>query len=361
MCKDLSVIKGFLKDSPEMKFIFNSKGNCIFMSDIALNFLNYNKDDVEKLEILKIIHEEDMYLVELALSKDKSDTYNLRVLDRQQNIKTVIASGYNFKIEDESFRISTMHDITDKVLHITELEEKLEKLNKFLAEQSSNLRSVAMRDLLVVLSHQWRQPLSYITTLATGLLAKFEYGIDVSKSDLIEDLSNISLSINNFSDIIGSFNKLYETSGNKELLSLADIFYEAFPLIEPLYKKENISYSIDIRDSNTKIVTYKNDIYQVISNILKNAYDILKLNNIEKPHVSINISKNIIKIEDNGGGIDKDIKDKIFDPYFTTKHEAQGVGLSLYHAKEIIQNKCGGKIYAMNIGEKARFTIILPE
>ena len=68
----------------------------------------------------------------------------------------------------------------------------------------------------------------------------------------------------------------------------------------------------------------------------------------------------MISIEDNAGGIDKNIINKIFDIYFTTKHQSQGTGLGLYISYEIIQKYFNGKLYVENSDSGAKFIIELP-
>ncbi len=103
---------------------------------------------------------------------------------------------------------------------------------------------------------------------------------------------------------------------------------------------------------------------QVIINILNNAKDILLQNKIENSKVLITLNKNnthvIITIHDNGGGISPAIIEKIFDPYFTTKHESVGTGIGLYMSKKIITEHFNGSLKVENESDGAKFIISLP-
>lgn len=87
-------------------------------------------------------------------------------------------------------------------------------------------------------------------------------------------------------------------------------------------------------------------------NILNNAKDALNLNKIEKKYIEITLCKKaeyaVLTIKDNGGGIDKKILNKIFEPYFTTKHKSQGTGIGLYMTHQIIVNHMQGGIKVEN-------------
>jgi signal transduction histidine kinase len=110
----------------------------------------------------------------------------------------------------------------------------------------------------------------------------------------------------------------------------------------------------------------------VTINILNNAKDALKKcsNENRKIFIAIYIENNnaIISIKDNAGGIPEEVLPKIFDAYFTTKHKSQGTGLGLYMSYQIITNRFGGTIEALNEeyeyqGENykgANFKIIIP-
>ena len=109
-----------------------------------------------------------------------------------------------------------------------------------------------------------------------------------------------------------------------------------------------------------------------MNNIINNSVDALKENDQVQKYIfiisHIENDKAIIKIKDNAGGIPEDILDKVFEPYFTTKHKSQGTGLGLYMTHKIITESLNGEIYAANVNfdhngssyNGAQFTIVLP-
>jgi C4-dicarboxylate-specific signal transduction histidine kinase len=124
-------------------------------------------------------------------------------------------------------------------------------------------------------------------------------------------------------------------------------------------KDHNIKIITDLKPA--KIVGFKNEFKQVILNLISNAKDALIKNKIKNPFIKINAYESdnevIVTVEDNGGGIDQNILEKIFEPYFTTKEE-QGTGLGLYMSNEIIK-RMGGKIEVENTKDGAKFIIRL--
>ena len=107
-------------------------------------------------------------------------------------------------------------------------------------------------------------------------------------------------------------------------------------------------------DNSIKLNNYDNELIQVILNIFNNSSDALKQNieNIDERYIFIDtfIEKDnaIITFCDSAGGISNDIIDKIFEPYFTTKHQSQGTGLGLYMCHQIIMDSMGGDLSVKN-------------
>ena len=106
-------------------------------------------------------------------------------------------------------------------------------------------------------------------------------------------------------------------------------------------------------------------------NILINAKDALA-NKASEKLIFIKVKRNkdnlVIIIKDNAGGIEEDIIDKIFEPYFTTKHQFKGTGIGLYMSKLIVEKHLNGQISAQNVSYEfnntiyngALFKIIIP-
>ena len=100
---------------------------------------------------------------------------------------------------------------------------------------------------------------------------------------------------------------------------------------------------------------------QVILNIINNAKDALIENRTKNPKIEININDKKVTIKDNAGGIPKDIINRVFEPYFTTKEQGKGTGVGLYMSKMIIEENMGGKLSVENADGGAMFVIELKE
>ena len=101
----------------------------------------------------------------------------------------------------------------------------------------------------------------------------------------------------------------------------------------------------------------------MILNVLFNVKDVLIECQIEALYIAMSVKNGkrytLIKIEDNGGGIAAEHIERIFEPYFTTKHAKQGTGIGLYMTKMIIENNMNGIINVSNTQDGALFTIKL--
>ena len=106
-------------------------------------------------------------------------------------------------------------------------------------------------------------------------------------------------------------------------------------------------------EDDIKLEGYPAELIQCTLNIYNNAKDAIKENVHENRMIFITTSDNdgkiIIKIKDNAGGIPEDILPKIFEPYFTTKHQSQGTGLGLHMTYNLIVDGMRGNVEAHNV------------
>jgi len=243
----------------------------------------------------------------------------------------------------------------DLEIKIKKAVEENQKKEQLLFQQS---KLVAMGEMIGAIAHQWRQPLNSLA-LNIQLLVDdfFDKKVD---NKYIEEFEKKSLNIINFmSKTIDDFREFFKNDKEKEKFDLMEAVIDVLKLIDKQIKNHNIS--IDINGSGKTILGYKNELKQVILNIITNAKDALIEKNIKDAKISIFVHDNTIVIEDNAGGIPKEIGDRIFEPYFTTKEEGKGTGIGLYISKVIIEEHFKGKIYFENTQNGVKFIIELKE
>jgi C4-dicarboxylate-specific signal transduction histidine kinase len=162
-------------------------------------------------------------------------------------------------------------------------------------------------------------------------------------------------------DIFRNFLKVHKEV--KEL-SIQREITNSIKIVEGSLKNYDISVDVNICKKSLVVTSIEGELSQVIINILNNAKDALLENQIEEKQVLIKLYEEnnnaIITIEDNAGGIPINVFPKIFEPYFTTKHQSQGTGLGLQMSYQIVTESFNGKLYAQNVENGAKFFIEIP-
>jgi signal transduction histidine kinase len=229
-----------------------------------------------------------------------------------------------------------------------------------------------MGEMISMIAHQWRQPLSVIASTVVAMQTKIEIEkiespdnkqeIQIGSTYLLNHFSKINNNIQYMSQTIDDFRNFFKPNKQAKTFYLSDAFNQALSMLEQSFINKNIDISITI-DKLEPIYSYKNEIIQVVLNLLKNAEDALIEYKIKKPKIEVFINttqeSQYIIILDNAGGIQKDQLEKIFDPYFSTKSK-NGTGLGLYMSKTIIEDHCQGELTAYNSEHGACFVIKLP-
>jgi len=249
-------------------------------------------------------------------------------------------------IKEKNSEIRLLRDDMD--LQVGAEVEKNRDKEKILHEQS---RFAAMGEMLGNIAHQWRQPLSAINTAIGN--AKIENMLGVtSKDSLNETFENIEEYTEYLSNTIEDFRSYFKVDKQRKVYYLSEVIEAVLSLTKG--NLQDITIYKDYNDGNMKLLGYPNEMMQVIINIINNAKDVFEEKHIAKQYIKISIDKTtshlILKFFDNAGGIDKSIIGNIFDPYFTTKHKAQGTGIGLYMSKEIIQKHMQGSLSVSNKG-----------
>ena len=237
-----------------------------------------------------------------------------------------------------------------------------------LLQQSKN---AALGEMIANIAHQWRQPLSVISAVTTGMKLEKEVGV-LTDEQLFKKLDKISSTSKHLSNTIDEFRDFLKDDNKKIIFNLTKEIDKCL-LIEESIIKANSIMIIKSLDDSISINNLPHGLSHSLINIINNAKDALnKMMDENNRFLFIESKSNngnaIITLRDCGGGIPENIIDKIFEPYFTTKHQAQGTGLGLYMSYKIITENMNGIIEVRNVSYNykdmeftgAEFKIILP-
>ncbi len=209
-------------------------------------------------------------------------------------------------------------------------------------------RMAGMGEMIGNIAHQWRQPLSNILTVTSGMKLKKELGI-LEDKELNESFDQVANTIKYLSGTIDDFRNFFKPDKKFKKCLAQDIFKKVMTLLSAQFKAHDIEIVSNI--DFIEFQTIENELIQVLINIFNNAKDEL-LDKDSKKLIFIDMyekdKKIFISIKDNAGGVPENIKDKIFEPYFTTKKDKQGTGIGLYMSKEIVVKHLKGKFYLNN-------------
>ena len=228
-----------------------------------------------------------------------------------------------------------------------------------------------MGEMISMIAHQWRQPLSVIAATVNAMQTKIVLGkmecctieeIKYNSTYLLEHFKKINNNIQYMSQTINDFRNFFKPNKKATDFYLSDAFNRALSMIEQSIISKNINIKLNF-DKLQPIYSYENEVIQVLLNLLKNAEDALIEHKILDPRIEVFINEGdktqSIIIIDNAGGIPEHQLEKVFDPYFSTKSK-NGTGLGLYMSKTIIQEHCQGELSVYNCDEGACFIITLP-
>ncbi len=268
--------------------------------------------------------------------------------------------------------------------------DEIGKLNKKIRDLEENLddkiqddaifyqsRLAQMGEMISMIAHQWRQPLSAISLTAIGLetkilLKRLDFttpkGIEEAQAYILQRTKLIATYVDSMTTTIDDFRMFYKKDRHKELASLPDIIDRALKIIGASLDTDNILVSHECNCNN--ILVFPNELVQVFLNLLQNSQDQFMQNGITSAKITISgvDYKDGIRIMfcDNAGGINHLILNKIFRPYFSTKEKQNGTGLGLYMSKIIIDDHHKGLLEVSNVNDEqgkatgACFTITLP-
>jgi len=344
---------------------FNLIDNQLIWSDEIFRIfeIDQNEFDASYEAFLNLIHPDDREMV------NKVYTNSLRTKQKYEiSHRLLMPDGrikYVYEQCDTTFdqnnqpliSFGIVQDITENIKNQQLLQEK-----DHLIQQQSHL--AALGEMIGNIAHQWRQPLGAISAITSLIIVKKELNIKIEHEELVSQMTSINDQVQYLSKTIDDFRDYLKEDQNKAIFKISDMLNDSVKIAKAGYENSHITITTDFNNDITYF-GFKNILSQVILILLSNARDALLQNEIKNKKVFLSLHELenmiIITVKDNGGGVPDGIKNKIFDPYFTTKHKGQGTGLGLYMSNQIIQKHFNGHISISNIedqdGTGACFTV----
>ena len=316
--------------------VIHDQGICIDANNVAIKFFKFkNKDQLIGRNLLDFVDKKYKEVVKRNYLIDTLPYEFELIINEQKYI--CLAQDKFIELDNHRLKLTTLIDITE-----------LKAKDRLLFQQS---KMASMGEMIGNIAHQWRQPLSVISTCASG--AKIEKEMNVLRDErLYESLDLIMENTQYLSKTIDDFRNFFKVDKDIEDFNINESIKKVLKLVKSSIQNHNIKVKTIFQD-DLIIKGLPNEFLQVIINIINNAKDVIILNSVNERYIDIKTYKKenycFIEISDNGGGVDESIISKVFEPYFTTKHQSQGTGIGLYMSHQIIVEHMQGTISMKNI------------
>ena len=234
--------------------------------------------------------------------------------------------------------------------------EELREKDQLLIQQS---RMAAMGEMLGNIAHHWRQPLNVLGLKVQEIGLSHELG-GFSKELLNANIAKAMEVIQQLSQTIDDFRDMTAPDKEKTLFRVDQVVAKTLSLVEVNFRENGIAIEVST-SGEPQISGYPNEYAQVLLNLLMNAKDALLEQRTKDARVIVRSwtenGRAVVTITDNAGGIGKELMDKIFDAYFTTKKLGEGTGVGLFMSKTIIENNMQGRLTVRNVEGCAEFRV----
>jgi signal transduction histidine kinase/DNA-binding response OmpR family regulator len=329
--------------------------------------IDCNKEAVQLFELKSM--EELLGKNIIEIFKDTSKEHQEELIDNtidhyfEDIIQTNSDNRYNVQIKERNVVIDKKLLKIISIMDITQI-----KRNEKIISQQSKMAS--MGEMIGNIAHQWRQPLTAISIAASGIKLNYELEIE-EREETMQELDSIVQNTQFLSNTIEDFQNYLKNNRDIKQFFIEEVIDKTLNIIHANLESKDIRVIKNIQ-KDVQVEGIQNDLIQILLNIVNNSVDALKHLEVEKDRIilfELTLSDHDVTIDifDSAGGVSKNIIEHIFDPYFTTKHQAQGTGLGLYMTHQIIE-KIQGKIEVHNqkffVGEKeyfgAKFFVTIP-
>lgn len=324
----------------------------------ATEMLGFGREELMRLRIQDLANLEscdESEKLRVGSLENQRVRVEMRFVTKDSKMLDVEIYSHMFDYFNRPTAFSIVRDITVE----KKLREHQRAQEKLLIQQS---KMAEMGNMIGVIAHQWKQPLSVINLMAESALDEVEMGEEPVQS-VRKAKDKIEEQVRFLGQTITDFRHFFKPEKKKRLFDVQVAIERITGIIQPLLEKSSTGLGLDIQEY-LQVYGYENEFKQVVLNLVNNAGDAIAENGVENGQIQVSAyaegEETVIEVTDNGGGIpDHLLPDKLFDPYVSTKGE-KGTGIGLSMSKTIIEQNMGGEITAENIDGGSKITVRVP-
>lgn len=281
----------------------------------------------------------------------KSFKFMVKSLSNSKRELQDLANHLELDVEEKTKELQQLNDELE--LKVEEAIQDVRKKDDALQQQS---KLASMGEMIGAIAHQWRQPLNALGIQIQGLKYNYKAG-EIDEKFLEEFITKNKETIHFMSKTIDDFRNFFRVDKTKTDFDVFETVESVLSMQKAQLDNHNIE--ITLEGETFEYFGLKSEFQQVVLNIINNAKDALLENEIQNPKIEIvvDVSKRVLSICDNAGGIDEEVIKRVFEPYFTTKEQGKGTGMGLYMSKMIIEDNMGSKLCVKNKNDGACFDI----
>ena len=349
-------LETIIQEAPNPIMLHNEDGKVLLVNKVWQELTGYSYDEINTIEKwTEKAYGEEMPTVKKYIDK----LYELHHAVNEGEYPIITSNGETISWQFSSAPLGIIdgkRTVISSAMDITELKKK----DEMMINQS---RQAAMGDMIAMIAHQWRQPLTVIAMEANNIKLDIALGEEIPTEELEEMANTISEQTQQLSQTIDDFRNFFKPNQEKKQTTVGSVLEGTLKIVGKSLENNNIAVTIENK-SETEFLTYSNQLLQVFLNLLGNAKDILLDKEVSDAKITIKINETqdsiITTICDNGGGIPEDAIKRLGEPYFTTK-EKNGTGLGLYMSITIVAKHLNGSLTWENRDEGACFIVTLPK
>lgn len=351
---EIAKLAQVVEQNSSIIMITNASGYLEYVNQAFVDKMGYSREEAinRKPNLISSGHHKPLFYEELWSQISQGQVWSKEMTNRTKSGKIITVKNKISSITNDQGEITHYISMQEDITHLKEQERML----------FAQTKQAQMGEMLSMIAHQWRQPLSAISVI--GAKMRFALELDTLSHEMIkENLTMVDLQVQFLSDTIDDFRNFFKPNKKPVSIKAQALIKKTTDIISKQLEVHNITLNVDTT-VDMKLTTYSHEMVQVLLSLIQNSLDQLSSKLLVEKEINLAVFKEedycVITVKDTAGGIPHTIINDIFLPYFSTKNEKQGTGLGLHMCKTIVEEHCQGTISVENWEDGVCFYIRLP-